>query len=220
MRSGCGAADEWQQLRDDSEEHAAVVADSEVGGDVAADLRIAAAVGGQRSERQKFSGLSIDAGGGGGRPVPSAVPSWPIRSALCGALPVTAGAFGVGYCTSVVRGTTCYGEASTRSALMSPSKLPHRTTPRWPLLSSTVETTRLPPVSDTRRPPQLGSLYRMQPAAGGLVRPCLMLMPFSPPGPAAAMWGPAISSPGFRACPGRGCRCTAGAGPACPAWSV
>lgn len=91
MRSGCGAADEWQQLRDDSEEHAAVVADSEVGGDVAAHLRIAAAVGGQRSERQKFSGLSIDAGGGGGRPVPSAVPSWPIRSALCGALPVTAG---------------------------------------------------------------------------------------------------------------------------------
>ena len=47
-----GVAHEEQQLCDDGEKHAAVVADIDVGGDVAAHFGVAAAVGGEHGERQ------------------------------------------------------------------------------------------------------------------------------------------------------------------------
>ena len=59
-----GVADEREQLGDDGDEDAAAVADVEVGGDVAADLRVGATECGKVGEGEQLAGLDVDAAAG------------------------------------------------------------------------------------------------------------------------------------------------------------
>jgi hypothetical protein len=59
-----GVTDEREQLGDDGDEDAAAVADVEVGGDVAADLRVGATECDKVGEGEQLAGLDVDAAAG------------------------------------------------------------------------------------------------------------------------------------------------------------
>ena len=63
---GAGVADERHQHRQDGQQRRAGVADVEVAGDVAADLGVGPAEGGEHGEGEQFPGGQVDAAAGDG----------------------------------------------------------------------------------------------------------------------------------------------------------